>query len=83
MAAAIPLTRLARRRPALVTAVDARGPGDAVARRLVELGFVPGEQVEVVAVVPVGAEPMLVQVGFTRFALRRIEADRVQVQALA
>ena len=29
---------------------------------------------------PVGAEPLLVQIGFTRFALRRREADRVQVR---
>lgn len=52
---------------------------DAIARRLRELGFVNGEDVRVVAVGPVGGEPLLVQVGFTRFALRRIEAARVQV----
>jgi ferrous iron transport protein A len=28
---------------------------------------------------PVGAEPLLVQIGFTRFALRRSEADRIRV----
>ena len=35
---------------------------------------------EVVAAGPLGAEPLLVQVGFTRFALRRQEAERVRVQ---
>ena len=29
---------------------------------------------------PVGREPLLVQVGYTRFALRRSEAARVQVR---
>jgi ferrous iron transport protein A len=48
-----------------------------VARRLRELGFVAGEDVEVVAAGPLGAEPLLVQVGFTRFALRRVEAARI------
>jgi ferrous iron transport protein A len=53
--------------------------GDGIARRLRELGFVPGEEVRVVAHGPLGAEPILVQVGFTRFALRRAEAGRVRV----
>ncbi|HEY4560309.1 MAG TPA: ferrous iron transport protein A, partial [Lysobacter sp.] len=35
----------------------------------------------VVAAGPVSAEPLLVQVGFTRFALRRAEAARVVVTA--
>ena len=55
--------------------------GDAIARRLRELGFVPGEEVRVLALGPLGAEPILVQVGFTRFALRRAEAGRVRVVA--
>lgn len=55
-------------------------PNDAISRRLRELGFVDGEQVEVMAVGPVGAEPLLVQIGFTRFALRRAEAARVRVR---
>ena len=53
---------------------------DLVARRLEELGFVPGEPVKVVAFGPLGADPVLVQIGFTRFALRRAEAARVLVQ---
>jgi ferrous iron transport protein A len=28
---------------------------------------------------PLGADPLLVQIGYTRFALRRAEASRVQV----
>ncbi|WP_312371277.1 FeoA family protein [Stenotrophomonas sp.] len=54
---------------------------DAIARRLRELGFVNGEEVRLVARGPVGGEPMLFQVGFTRFALRRSEAARVLVSS--
>jgi len=54
---------------------------DAIARRLRELGFVKGEEVRLVAKGPVGGEPLLVQVGFTRFALRISEAKRVVVDA--
>ncbi|MDO5609896.1 MAG: FeoA family protein [Pseudomonadota bacterium] len=54
---------------------------DAIARRLGELGFVPGEQVEVCATGPIGREPLMVQVGYTRFALRRSEAARIEVAA--
>jgi len=71
------LSELPRRTSATVDSVEDRSPNDAIARRLRELGFVAGEEVQVMAAGPVGAEPLLVQVGFTRFALRRSEAARV------
>jgi ferrous iron transport protein A len=74
------LTDLPRRTPAIVESVEDHGPQDNIARRLRELGFVNGEEVEVVARGPLGAEPLLVQVGFTRFALRRSEAARVRLR---
>ena len=67
------------RTPLVVDSVQDHHPNDPIARRLRELGFVAGEPVRIVAQGPVGAEPLLVQVGFTRFALRRSEAARVQV----
>ena len=75
------LTELPRRTAATVDDVEDRIPNDAIARRLRELGFVSGEPVEVMAAGPFGAEPLLVQVGFTRFALRRAEAQRIVVRA--
>ena len=66
----------------VLTVVDAL-PNDSIARRLRELGFVPGEQVRVVARGPVGGEPLLIQVGYTRIALRLSEAARVQVEVAA
>ncbi len=66
--------------PAQVEAVQDLHANDAIARRLRELGFVGGEDVRVVARGPLGGEPLLVQVGFTRFALRRSEAARVRIR---
>ena len=73
------LSELPRRTAATVESVDDHLPNDSISRRLRELGFVSGERVEVMAAGPFSAEPLLVQVGFTRFALRRSEAARVTV----
>lgn len=66
---------------AVVRVVEDAHQNDAIARRLRELGFVHGEAVRVIARGPIGADPVLVQVGYTRFALRRSEAARVQLQS--
>ncbi len=77
------LTQLAKGCPARVIGVSRASEDDAIARRLLDLGFVPGEQVVCVALAPWGGDPLLVQVGFTRFALRRSEAARVAVEPVA
>lgn len=73
------LSELPRRTPATVDIVHDQQAADSIAQRLRELGFVDGERVEVLASGPFGSEPLLVQIGFTRFALRRAEAARIQV----
>ena len=50
--------------------------------RLLEIGFLPGETVRVVARGGVGGDPIAVRVGQATFALRRQEASMVQVQPL-
>ncbi len=65
---------------ATIEGVDDRTVVDTIAARLRDLGFVPGEPVRVVARGLIGADPLVVQIGFTRFALRRSEAARVIVQ---
>jgi len=75
----VTLSELPPRIPVIVESVEDRQPNDPIARRLRELGFVAGERVQIVAQGPFGAEPLLVQVGYTRFALRRAEAARVRV----
>lgn len=77
------LSELPRHAFAVVRRVEATQEADPIARRLAEIGFVPGETVRLVATGPVGADPLLVQVGFTRFALRRSEAARVEVEVAA
>ncbi|CRD50549.1 MULTISPECIES: FeoA family protein [Stenotrophomonas] len=75
------LSELPLHTSAVVESVQDLHANDAIARRLRELGFVNGEEVRLVAKGPVGGEPLLVQVGFTRFALRISEAKRVVVDA--
>lgn len=64
-----------------VDTVEELAPADPIARRLRELGFVSGELVRVVARGLFGADPLVVQIGYTRFALRRAEAARVRLEA--
>ncbi|HJT98100.1 MAG TPA: FeoA family protein [Rhodanobacteraceae bacterium] len=73
------LSDLAKGAAAVIHEVEEASSNDPIARRLRELGFVRGEPVRVVAQGPVGGDPLLIQIGFTRFALRRAEAARVQV----
>lgn len=65
---------------ATVIQVSAQTEPDPIANRLRDLGFVAGEPVRLVTLGPFGSDPILVQIGFTRFALRRSEAARVEVQ---
>lgn len=73
------LTDLKSFAPARVVAVSDITQPDPISWRLRELGFVDGEDVAVVGRGPFGGDPLLVQIGFTRFALRRSEAARVEV----
>lgn len=73
------LTELPSHTTAVVSGVNDTDTADAIAQRLRDLGFVPGEPVRVVARAPWGGDPLLVQIGSTRFALRRAEACRITV----
>lgn len=53
-------------------------PHDAL-RRLVEIGFVAGEPVEVVATAFPHGDPIAVRIGATRFALRKFEAQAIWI----
>jgi ferrous iron transport protein A len=54
--------------------------GATVARRLLELGFMAGEPIEVIEEVRPGGDPIAVRIGSTMFALRRREARAVMVR---
>ncbi len=49
-------------------------------RRLLELGFVNGEHVEILAEARPGRDPFVVRVGHTTLALRRREAESVWIE---
>ena len=76
------LDRLAPRREAAIRSIDAARAGQPAerARQLSDLGFVPGEAVCVLAAAWPGDDPIVVQVGGARFALRRAEAACVAVE---
>ena len=71
--------------PATVAGVCANGSGlDAdQLRRLGELGFLPGEPVQVLRRGPGGREPLAVVVGDAMFALRLLEARCITVDLAA
>ena len=56
------------------------GAATPLERRLIELGFVHGEHVEVIAQARPGGDPFVVRVGTTTFALRRREVETVWVE---
>src|SRR5204863_8215783 len=76
------LTELPNGAHATVEGVVSASPDvDAVAlRRLGEIGFIPGEPVQLLRRGPGGREPLAVLVGDTLFALRRIEAQCIEVE---
>src|SRR5262249_45012605 len=84
---AVPLATLRKGKRGTVVQVlegDAGLVGDAagatIGRRLVEIGFVPGETVQIIEEIWPGRDPMAVRIGSTVFALRRREASAVLVR---
>ena len=74
------LSELSKGASAVVDLVHDAHAADPIAQRLRDLGFVDGEPVRVVAIGPMGGDPVLIQIGYTRFALRRAEAARISVR---
>ena len=76
------LTELPNGAHATVERVVAASPEvDAVAvRRLGELGFIPGEPLQLLRRGPGGREPLAVLIGETMFALRWLEAQCIEVR---
>jgi ferrous iron transport protein A len=64
---------------AVVIGVDVQRVGSGTARRLAEIGFLPGESIRVLARMP-GGDPIAVRIGSSTFALRRHEASCILVQ---
>jgi Fe2+ transport system protein FeoA len=69
------LATLPLRSPARIVAV---GGGRAFRRRLLELGFLPGVEVRVLGVAPMG-DPLDIELRGCRFSIRTSEAAAVDV----
>jgi ferrous iron transport protein A len=66
-------------RPGEAATVEAVGGEPAVVQRLLELGLLEGERVELLTRAPLG-DPLEIRVGPTRLSLRRREAACVTVR---
>lgn len=71
------------RKRCIVTAVQAPARAPEWGRWLEEIGFMPGEHVELMARGAFGGDPLVVRVGLSTFALRRAEAACIVVEASA
>jgi ferrous iron transport protein A len=93
MTHAVPLTTLDTLKVGAFATVVHVAPGDAgheganagndganLARRLMELGFVPGEKIRMLKRGMPGGEPLAIKVGNSTFALRRFEAALISIQ---
>ena len=69
------LATLTQRHPARIRSV---GGERSFRRRLLELGFLPGVDVRVLGVAPMG-DPLDIEVRGCRFSMRRAEADAIAV----
>jgi len=87
-----PLSQLRKGTRGIVSAVseiseDGASLGDSagsnIARRLMELGFISGERIEVIEEVRPGRDPIAVRIGSSMFALRRREAAAVLIRVEA
>jgi ferrous iron transport protein A len=72
------IDQLAAGVPAIITGIDRRACGETVWRRLHEMGFDEGVDVEVLHKAPLG-DPIALRVGNMTIAIRRAEAALVEV----
>ena len=68
-------------RPGQSARVEAVAGEDAIVQRLLEMGLLEGERVEVISVAPLG-DPMEIRLRDYCLSLRRNEAARVEVEPL-
>lgn len=75
----VDLSQLAPEQMAVVEGVDS---ASAIARRLLDLGFIPGSRVAAVRRAPLGS-PTEYEIRGTRICLRDSEAKRIRVRQIA
>lgn len=72
------MTSLDQLRPGQRGRVSALTGTDGLVQRLMEMGLFEGEEIEVIALAPLG-DPIEIRLNDSRLSLRRSEAARVQV----
>jgi ferrous iron transport protein A len=75
----IPLDQAEHHRACVILRVDAPSIAPEWQAWLEEIGFIPGEEVMVMARAMPGGDPLVVRIGASTFALRRMEAACVHV----
>jgi len=78
----IPMPSLDQLRLGQRARVEAVAGNDAVVQRLLEMGLLEGEEIEVMGFAPLG-DPMEIRLRDFRLSLRRQEAARVSVSMLS
>ena len=73
------LDKLAKHMPQRISRILQSAEAPELSRQLEEIGFLPGERVMVMARAAPGGDPRVVRVGMSTFALRRAEAQLVQL----
>ncbi len=79
----IPLDRVEHHRSCVIHHVDAPSVAPEWQAWLEEIGFIPGEDVMVMAKAMPGGDPLVVRIGASTFALRRMEAACIHVALAA
>ena len=73
------LGKLDKNEKGLITAVGGEGHSLETVQRLMEMGFLVGAAVEVVHLSPFGGDPIVVRVRGALIALRRNEANAIEI----
>jgi ferrous iron transport protein A len=76
----ISLDQLALQEVGRVKCVRSSDPSDVMSRQLEDIGFVQGEHVQVLKRAWIGGDPMVVRVGLSTFALRKSEAQLIELE---
>jgi ferrous iron transport protein A len=66
-------------RPGCTARILALHGNDSLTQRLTEMGFLEGEELEVIGIAPMG-DPLEIRIVDTRLSLRRSEAARIIVK---
>jgi ferrous iron transport protein A len=83
MSQPLPIERLSPGQTATIIAIDRGGLDPETARRLHELGFDEGVDIELLHRAPFGGDPLAIRVGNMVVAVRRSMAELIEIEPVA